>query len=156
MPYEYTADTKIRKKGFFGKLKSLFFVQFHLVSNLFKGFGAYRVAGGILKWMISMGDDQAMYKLGVMYWWGYKYARDPVKAIELIEYSAIRGNKNALKFKEEMTDDGLWRQGKKRDEFMEMYDDHILKENKQSHSTYLLQIVVYTILIVAIAYFARR
>jgi len=155
MPYEYTTGKKSKQRSLKQRIKGLFFTVLHLLSTLFKGFGAYRIAAAILKWLVALDDDNAMYKLGVMHWWGYKFIRDPVKAIELIEYAAIRGNIQAQKFKQRMTDDGLWRQGKNRDEFMEMYDDHIYKDDKRNRSLHIIPIFIYTILIFLIAYLLR-
>ena len=156
MPYEYTAGEKQNRRSLKQRIKSTLFIGFHLLAHLLKGFGAYRAAGGLLRWLVSMGDDKAMFKLGEMYWWGYKFIRDPVKAIELIEYASIRGNPDAIRFKQEMTDDGIWRQGKKRDEFMDMFDSHVNKERMQTRSMHIIPITVYTVLIVVLAYFLRN
>lgn len=170
MPYEYTANDKTKKsknnkekekqkkrtkRSLKRRFKGLFFIQFHWLAKLLQGFGAHRSAGRIYKWLVAMDDDIAMYKLGKMYWWGYKFVRDPVKAIELIEYASIRGNQEAQNFKDEMNKDGLWRQGKTRDEFMAMFDEHIFKENKRVHSMHLFTVALYTILLVIIAYLLR-
>ena len=154
MPYEYTANQQ-KQRGLKKRIRESFFMGFHMLANLFKGFGAYRMAGRILNWLVAMGDDKAMFKLGDMSWWGYKIIRDPVKAIELIEYASIKGNLQAQQFKEEMTEDGLWRQGKNRDEFMDMFDDHVVKETKRERSMHIIPIIIYTLLIVLIAYLLR-
>jgi len=157
MSQEYVESKKSKKsgkkKGFGQRLKNLFYLIFHIMAHICIGFGAKGMGAKVLRWLIAMGDSRAMFKLGEMYWWGYKFARDPVKAIELIEYAAIRGNPDATRFKEEMTEDGLWRQGKNRDEFMEMFDDHVTKEFNQKRSMNLWWIVLYTGLLVGFMWF---
>ena len=155
MPQEYVegkknnkGSVKKRRVGIFQRLKNLFYSIFHILAHLLIGFGAKHTGARVLRWLIAMGDSRAMFKLGEMYWWGYKFARDPVKAIELIEYAAIRGNEAAIQFKEEMTEDGLWRQGKNRDEFMEMFDEHVVKEGNQRKSFSFGLVIVYTILLI--------
>ncbi|VAW70854.1 hypothetical protein MNBD_GAMMA12-322 [hydrothermal vent metagenome] len=148
MSQEYVETKKTKKKGkkkgFKQRLKDTFFTLFHILAHIFIGFGAKSLGAKVLRGLIAMGDSRAMFKLGEMYWWGYKFARDPVKAIELIEYAAIRGHPDAIHFKAEMTEDGLWRQGKNRDEFMEMFDEHITKESNQRRSMNLWWPVLYT------------
>ncbi len=153
MSHEYVEGKKSKKggsnkKGLVQRLKNIFYSIFHIMAHIFIGFGAKSMGAKLLRWLIAMGDSRAMFKLGEMYWWGYKFARDPVKAIELIEYAAIRGNPEAIQFKEEMTEDGLWRQGKNRDEFMEMFDEHVSKENNQRRSMNLWWPVLYTAILV--------
>jgi len=157
MSYEYIEGDKAKKdgkkkKGFVHRLKSIFYALFHALAHIFIGFGAKGTGARILRWLIAMGDSRAMFKLGEMYWWGYKFARDPVKAIELIEYAAIRGNPDAIQFKEEMTEDGLWRQGKNRDEFMEMFDEHVTKEHNQKRSMNFWWVILYTALLFGFAW----
>ena len=114
MPYESVQDkdkdNAKQPRGFKPRLRRFFFGQFHILANLLRGFGLIKMSAGIYKWLINKGDDKAMFKLGEMYWWGYKFVRDPVKAVQLIEYAALKGNHAALMFKEEMIQDGLWKQ----------------------------------------------
>lgn len=161
MPYDYTANEQKKenkkpiKKTFGRRIKGVFLLPFHWIANLFHGFGAYRLAGRMYRWLTSFDDDAAMFKLGKLYWWGYKFKRDPTKAIELIENALNRGNTEAQLFKDEMTKDDLWQQGKNQDEFMSMFDQHIYKESKRVHSMHILSVAIYTTLI-AVIVFAMR
>ena len=157
MSYEYVHGDKSKKggnknRGIRYRLKTLFFSIFHVLAHILIGFGAKSMGSRVLRWLIAKGDSRAMFKLGEMYWWGYKFARDPVKAIELIEYAAILGNPDAIRFKEEMTEDGLWRQGKNRDEFMEMFDEHVAKEQNQKRQMNVWWPVLYTALVLGFAW----
>ncbi len=160
MPHEYLprkhAHEPVRRRGLWERIKSNYISFMCACAQLAAGFGLRRLAARIYNRQIHSGSTHAMLKLGQMYWWGYKFTRDPVKAIELIEYAAIRGNLEALRFKEDMTADGLWRQGKIRDEFMDEFDEQIVKEKKQNRPVHLIMALFYTLVLIGLAYFLRK
>ncbi len=154
MPYEFSDDTdKAEKKSSPPVPKRPLTVRvMHFFARIAGGMGAKRLSAFLYKRLIAKGDTEAMYVLGKMYWWGYHFTRDPAKAVELIEYAAIRGNRQAIDFKQEMIDSGLWRQGKSRDEFMSVFDELAEKEDRLRQSSHFFQIVIYTVILIVFAW----
>ncbi len=154
MPYEFSDDPdKVDERPSAPAPRRPLRIRIlHFFARIAGGMGAKRLSAFLYRRLIAKGDTEAMYVLGKMYWWGYRFTRDPAKAVELIEYAAIRGNQQAIDFKQEMIDSGLWRHGKNRDEFMSVFDELAEKEDQLRQSSHFFQIIIYTVILVVFAW----